>query len=237
MKKKVNNITSLGWKFYIVLFVISAFFIVLYIVDQTTNVLAKYVINASKIIIEIFSFGLLPAVFLAFLTDYANTKRHKKRYSNYSNFNDSILKEECDALTSFILDSVNSPNYGENDEIKNFVGWFNYVKNKKGDSEILNFMEHVNDIKYTAVKCRKFHEEFNDIADQKEQIERIKKIDELIKSCSIRRKSIIKNDDGEKISINYFPERFQNAVLDLFPELEESYTKPYNSYTHIKDCK
>ena len=81
MKKRFN--TFLDIKYYVLLGIASLAFIALYIIDDAMDGIGIVLLKASKTIIEIFAFGMLPAVLLAWLTDIANVKKHNDNYSKY----------------------------------------------------------------------------------------------------------------------------------------------------------
>ncbi|MBE6965974.1 MAG: hypothetical protein E7441_08090 [Ruminococcaceae bacterium] len=237
--------TSLGWKFYTTLLIISVVFILVYAIDEIFNGIGFFVIKFSKIVVEIFAMGMLPAVLLAWLTDVASLKRKRRQYYRFLDVEKKIIEQKCDDLTGDVLVGLAELGIDDSKTKKTFAEWFEVligkneteesrekVNEEKRHSEIEYFMSWIKDIKEAAQKYRAEVEVYNEVMEPEEREKRKKEIQHLIDVCK-RFKSVRTNDSGEQEKV-YNYKRFQDVVLQVFPDLEKSYKEKYNSETHAQ---
>lgn len=228
--KKINEKLSINIKTYIVWFSISFLFVLLDVLKNDYAEVVDISVDIVTKIVEIMSAGMLPAVLLTMLMDYANTKRQKDRYSKHINYNKCVLKSLCEDLPSELLSSLNINEAYEDGEERTFCEWCECIYDEEG---LKFFLSDINTIKAEAQSMFDKVNVYNDLPTDSTNRDTAENYKKLVECCNN-----IHFDCLYKTQKSFYlkhVDELKNAILILFPDLYY-YDNPYKSESFCDDC-
>lgn len=226
---KINFRTRIAKKHYLFLVAISVFFVVLRITDVCFDGVGKVVLKTVQVLIEILAAGMLPAVFVAFLTDWAGCKREDKIYKKYVEDSLKALKSRCEDLPLELLNCINSEKYEENGERHTFCRWSELLYGKDGAK---TFSQELKELQMEAERVAAKVDGI-DIYYLDAKYKTLKSACEEIERCCMKLRVDIGSDKAKSVYLTHI-NALCDAVLAVFPKMEK-YRNEYNSEMFIEE--